>query len=147
MDLRDAVQRWLAHEGYEAEKSQTEKDTAFELAVTNAGGPGGRVYVFGPEKQPGVLVIGARCPLRTSQNYRYMRLTEDQKERMRDRIRNYCDDIRAVCRFSEDFGRHITGVYTVLDKEENHNQRDFLEALEKTAEMGDLVSGYMLKAL
>lgn len=145
--MRDAAQRWLAHEGYETEKSQTEKGTAFELAVTNAGGPGGRVIVFCPKKQPDVLVIGARCPLGTAQNYRYMQLTEAQKEKMRDRIRNFCDDIRAVCRFSEDFGRHVTGVYTVLDKKEQHNQRDFLEALQNTAEMGDRVALYMRKAL
>lgn len=145
--MRDAVQRWLAHEGYETEKSQTEKGAAFELAVTNAGGPGGRMIVFGPEKQPGVLVIGARCPLRTNQNYRYMQLTEAQKEKMRERIRGFCDDIRAVCRFTEDFGRHVTGVYTVLDKKEQHNQQSFLEALQETAEMGDRVSLYMRKAL
>ena len=145
--MRDAVERWLTHEGYETEKSKTESDAAFELAVTNAGGPGGRMIVFGPKKQPGVLVIGARCPLGTSQNYRYVKLTEAQKERMRDRIRNFCDDIRAVCRFSEDFGRHITGVYTVLDKKEQHNQQYFLEALQNTAEMGDRVSLYMRKAL
>lgn len=145
--MRDAVQRWLTHERYEFEKSKTEQGAAFEFSVTNAGGPGGRMTVFGPEKQPDTLVIGARCPLRTAQNYRYMQLSGPQKEKMRDRIRNFCDDIRAVCRFSEDYGRHVTGVYTVLDRKEQHNQQDFLAALERTAEMGDRVALYMRKAL
>ena len=147
MMLQDSVARWLTHEGYEFEKSATEKDASFEVSVTNAGGPGGRMIVFSPKKQPDVLVIGARCPFRTSQNYRYMRLTDSQKGKMKVRIRNFCDDIEAVCRFTEDYGRHITGVYTVLDKKEQHNQQAFLAALEKTAEMGDKVSLFQRKAL
>lgn len=147
MDAQDAVQRWLTHEGYEFVKSAAEKDAAFEFAVTNAGGPGGRVLVFGPKKQPDVLVIGARCPLRTGQNYRFKSLTDAQKEKVKDRIRDYCDDIRAVCRFSDDYGTHVTGVYTVLDKKEQHNQQEFLAALQRTAEMGDKVSLFQRKAL
>lgn len=147
VDIRDAVQRWLSHEGYEFEKSSTEKDTAFEFAITNSGGPGGRMIVFGPKKQPDVLVIGARCPFRTAQNYRYKNFTKEQQDKVKDRIRNYCDELQAVCRFADDYGRHVTGVYTVLDKKEQHNQQSFLAALEKTAEMGDNVSLFQRKAL
>ena len=142
--LRDSVERWLVHESYRFYQTENEEND-FTLTVKHAGSFGNRIEVFSPRQQNVVLVVGSLVPLKNSQNARYQRLNHAQRASFAKRVDDYCHSIRAISRTRMEDGKPVFGVYVVLDDEERFNQNDFSEAMIRVAEMGDMVSRFLVK--
>ena len=144
-NLRESVERWLIHENYSFKNAQTEEDS-FRISIKHVGSFGNNLEIFEPKKQPNVLVIGSKCPLKNNQNARYLKLTDKEKENFEKKIADYCYSIQAIHRFLDENGKKIVGVYAVLDKKDQLNQVDFGETIQKVIEMSDKTSQYLMKA-
>lgn len=142
MSLRDDVERWLVHEGY-SYRSAAGDDETFKLVIKHVGGFGSRAEIFEPKKQPGVLVIGTMTPLNNSQNARYLGLGQERQKEFDGRIAEYCRSIRAVHRMQTENGRKMIGTYIVLEDQINHTT--FSDSLQQAAQMGDMVTRYLIK--
>jgi len=142
---RDDVERWLVQGSHRFASAGTGEDS-FRFIIRQADSLAGRIEIFEPKSQPGVLVIGAMCPLKNSQNARYLGLSGKERRNLEKRIADYCRSIRAVHRLHEEDGRMTVGVYVVLDKEEQINQAGFAEAVRTAAGLGDRASRYLLRA-
>ncbi len=142
--LMDSVERWLVHENYSFKNAKTDEDS-FRVLIRHIGSFGNRLEIFEPKTQPGVLVLGAKCPLKNNQNARYLKLTDSEKENFEEKVADYCQSIQAICKFSDEDGKKLVGVYAVLDKKEQLNQGDFGDAIKRVAEMSDKTAHYLMK--
>jgi len=142
---RDDVERWLIQGSHRFASAGTDEDS-FRFLIRQEDSLASRIEIFEPKSQPGVLVIGAMCPLKNSQNARYLRLSGAERRNLERRIADYCRSIRAVHRLHEEDGRRTVGVYVVLDRKEQINQAGFAEAVRTAAGLGDMASRYLLRA-
>ncbi|HSG74069.1 MAG TPA: hypothetical protein VLA01_02620, partial [Nitrosopumilaceae archaeon] len=62
------------------------------------------------------------------------------------KVADFCYNIKAVHRMSEENGKKVVGVFVVLDKDEQFNQNSFLESLQNVIEMSDKTSQFLIKA-
>ena len=143
-NLRDAVERWLTHENYKF-KSTTTREDSFRITVSHVGSFGDAMEIFEPKSQPDVLVLGAKCSLRNSQNARFLKFSDQQKTGFEGRVAEYCKTIGAVHRFSDENGKKTVGVYAVLDRKEHLNQGDFVQTIQKVSEMSEKMARYLMK--
>lgn len=148
MQTQNNVERWLVHEGLRLKYLKEDPDTVFKVVIS---GPADAsdidTEVFEPAKQPGVIVIGRKCPFGTGQNVRFLNMNEAEQGRIKERIDNYCNDIGTVHRFFIDDGRAIVGVYVVLDTKDKQNQSDFSNSLRTVITTADQVKNYLRRSI
>ncbi len=144
--MQNAVERWLTHGSYKFR--QISMDGAlFCSVIRHLGGFGNPVHIFEPKDQPGVLIIGSKVPLKNMQNFRYLKYTEHEQEKFRDKIKYFSQSMRAVHKIHTEDGKMIIGAYVVLDKKDQTNGDSFLAAVNDAAEMGDKVSQFLIKSI
>lgn len=144
--IQNSVERWLVHESLRFRYAKSDTDT-FRAVITSPGGPDDGTEVFEPKNQPGVIVIGRKCPLNAGQNARFLAMTGQEQSKVRSRISEYCDSIGAVHRFLEENGLNMVGVYTVIDATERQNQSDFSESLGDTARMAGRLKDHLRRTV
>lgn len=142
--IQNSVERWLVHEGLKFKYQKPDGDHAFKVVIS---GPADvrdvDTEVFEPAKQLGVIVIGRRCPFGTSQNQRYLNMSESEQKKVQERIAEYCNYIGVVHRFLIESGRSMVCVYIVIDSKDKQNQSDFSESLQSITKISDTVKEYM----
>jgi hypothetical protein len=142
--LRDNVERWLIHENYSFKETPSKEDN-FKMSIKHVGSFGNMLEIFEPKKQPNVIVIGAKSPLKNNQNARYLKLNKEEQKRFEKKVADFCYSIQAIHKFVNEDGKRMVGVYAVLDKEEQLTQGFFLETLQKVIEMSDKTTQYLMK--
>lgn len=131
------VERWLVHEGLRFKYSNTTSEEVFKLVIKNPDGRDDDTEIFEPQKQPGVIVVGKKCPYTWNQNSRFLNMTQTEQDTAEARIVEYCQYLGVVHRFLTENGLRMVGVYAVLDTENRQNQDNFSDALGAVAEAKD----------
>ena len=144
--MQNAVERWLTHGSYKFKQVQMD-GSFFCSVIRHLGGFGNPVHVFEPVDQPGVIIVGSKVPLKSMQNFRYLKFNEYEQKKIQDKIANFCNSIRAVHKIHTEDGKVLIGAYIVLDKKDQINGDSFLGAVKDAAEMGDKVSQFLAKAI
>ena len=147
-NIQNNIERWLVHEGLKFKYQKHDTSATFKVVIS--GPPDVQdidTEVFEPASQQGVIVVGKKCLFSTARNQRFLTLTKSEQQRVQDRISEYCNSIGAVHRFLIDNGRHMVGVYVVIDSQEMQNQSYFSESLKKVATMSDGVKEYMRRTI
>ena len=142
--LRNDVERWLIHENHKF-KNNPREDANFCILVKNLGSFQIPIEIFEPKKQPGVLVIGGKVYFQNRQTARYLKLTDSEREKFHNSIKDYCDSIFAIHKIFKEEGKVIIGVYVVLDKIERFTQQMVLDALAKTTDLSEKTAQFILK--
>lgn len=145
VNLRDNVERWLIHENYKFNEEKSDENS-FQMSIKHVGSFGNIVEIFQPKTQPNVLVLGSKIPLKNNQNARYLKLSDVEREKFEKKVADFCYNIKAIHRMSEENGKKVVGVFVVLDKEEQFNQHNFLEGLQNVIEMSDKTAQFLIKA-
>jgi hypothetical protein len=142
--MRDNVERWLIHEGlsFEAIKNP---ENSFQILVKHAGQYGIPAEIFEPKSQSGILVIGAKVIMKNNQIARYLGFSNEEKERFKQRVSDYCNSIHAISKIITEDGKQKIGVFVVLDDKENINQQTVFDALDRVSEMHEKTSRFLLK--
>ena len=70
--MQNAVERWLTHGSYKFKQVQMD-GSFFCSVIRHLGGFGNPVHVFEPVDQPGVIIVGSKVPLKSMQNFRYLK--------------------------------------------------------------------------
>ncbi|MEE8181363.1 MAG: DUF2299 family protein, partial [Nitrosopumilaceae archaeon] len=113
--LRDNVERWLIHENYSF-KNLKDENNHFTIRVNDVGSFIIPIEILEPKKQPGVLVLGAKVYLKNRQTGRYLKLTDSERQKFQNSVKEYCDSIRAIHKIFKEDGKVVVGIYLVLDK-------------------------------
>ena len=142
--LRDNVERWLIHENYDFKQGKSE-DTTFKIIINNSDGVGHNTEVFEPKNQEDVLVIGIKIEMKTKQLIRFRELNEEEQEKFKKKVDDFCYSIKAVGKFLDEDGKKKVGVYIILDKQEQLNQPSFFKALEEITEMSEKTNRFLIK--
>ena len=136
VNLRDNVERWLIHENYPFKEIKS-KDNTFKILIKNGDGLGNDIEVFEPEQQQNILVIGVKVSFHHKLIRRFLELNENEQEKIKSKIADYCYSIKAVYKFLDEDGKKKAGVYIVLDKPEQLNQPFFLKTLQEITEISE----------
>ncbi len=142
--MRDNVERWIIHEGLSFEEVKN-PENIFQILVKHAGQSGIPVDVFEPKGQPGILVVGAKVVMKNNQIARYLGFSEEEKERFKKKVSDFCYSIQAINKIITEDGKTKLGVYVVLDDRENINQQTMLGAIDSVSEKYDKTSRFLLK--
>ena len=142
--LRDSVERWLIHENYKFSINKKE-DSSFCMVLKNVGSYGTPVEIFEPEKQLGVLVIGGKTFFKNNQTLRYNKLTDSEREKFHNSVKDYCDSIFAIHKIFKEDGKVVIEVFVVLDKVERFTQELVMDTINKVIEMSEKVNRFVLK--
>ena len=142
--LRDSVERWLIHENYRFKNVKTE-DNTFCIRVKDVGSFGIPIEIFEPKKQLGVLVIGAKVFFKNRQTARYNNLTDSEREKFHNSVKDYCDSIQAIHKIFKEDGKVVIGVYLVLDKVDHFTQDLVFNSIGTIIEMGEKTSQFVFK--
>ena len=126
--LRDSVERWLIHENYSFKKTES-NDSSFKFLINNGDGLGNNIEIFEPSQQENVLVVGVKVEFKTKLIRRFLELNENEQEKIKSKIADFCYSIKAVNKFLDEDGKKKVGVYIILDKQEQLNQPFFMETL------------------
>ena len=127
--MQNAVERWLTHGSYKFKQVQMD-GSFFCSVIRHLGGFGNPVHVFEPVDQPGVIIVGSKVPLKSMQNFRYLKFNEYEQKKIQDKIANFCNSIRAVHKIHTEDGKVLIGAYIVLDKKDQINGDSFLGAVK-----------------
>ncbi len=136
MNLRDNVERWLIHENYRFKEVKSDENS-FCLRIKDVGSFGIPIEIFEPKKQPGILVLGGKVFFRNPQTARYLKLTEDEQEKFKNSVKNFCDSIQAIHKVFKEDGKVVIGIYMVLDKVERFTQEMVLDSLTRVIEKSE----------
>ena len=142
--LRDNVERWLIHENYRFKNLKSDENT-FCLRVKDVGSFEIPIEIFEPKKQLGVLVIGAKVFFKNRQTARYNNLTEPEREKFHNSVKDYCDSIQAIHKIFKEDGKVVIAVYVVLDKVDRFTQDMVLNSIGNVIEMGEKTSQFVFK--
>ena len=142
--LRDNVERWLIHENYSF-KNVKDENNIFTIRVNNVGSFRIPIEILEPKKQSGVLVLGGKVYLKNRQTGRYLKLTDAERQKFKNSVKEYCDSIRAIHKIFKEDGKVVVGIYLVLDKVENFNQQIVLDALDQVTEMSEKTNQFIMK--
>lgn len=142
--LQDSVERWLFHENYSFKESKTDED-AFRFTIKGLGAYKIPIEVFEPRKQTGVLVLGGKIFLQNRQTARFLKLNEQEQEKFKNSIKDFCDSIKAVHRVFREDGKVVVGVYVVLDKIEQFTQQIVLDAINQVSDMSEKTNRFIMK--
>ena len=145
VNLRDNVERWLIHENYPFKEIKS-KDNTFKILIKNGDGLGNDIEVFEPEQQQNILVIGVKVSFHHKLIRRFLELNENEQEKIKTKIADYCYSIKAVYKFLDEDGKKKAGVYIVLDKPEQLNQPFFLKTLQEITEISEKTNRFLIKA-
>ena len=143
--LHDSVERWLIHENYPMNKTQSDVDT-FKFIIKNGDGLGNNIEIFEPKQQEGILIVGVKVELKTKLITRFLELNETEQEKLKTKIADFCYSIKAVHKFLDEDGKKKVGVYIILDKQEQLNQPFFMETLQNLTEMSEKTNRFLIKA-
>ncbi len=142
--MRDNIERWLTHEGLSFEEIKN-PENSFQILVKHAGKYGIPADIFEPKAQSGILVIGAKVIMKNNQIARYLGFNEDEKERFKEKVNNYCNSIQAINKIITEDGKQKVGVYVVLDDKENINQQTVFDAMDRVSELHEKTSRFLMK--
>ena len=142
--LHDSVERWLIHENYPMNKTQSDADT-FKFIIKNGDGLGNNIEIFEPKQQEGILIVGVKVELKTKLITRFLELNETEQEKLKTKIADFCYSIKAVHKFLDEDGKKKAGVYIVLDKPEQLNQAFFMKTLENIVTMSEQTNHFLIK--
>ena len=142
--LHDSVERWLIHENYPMNKTQSDVDT-FKFIIKNGDGLGNNIEIFEPKQQEGILIVGVKVELKTKLITRFLELNETEQEKLKTKIADFCYSIKAVHKFLDDDGKKKAGGYIVLDKPEQLNQAFFMKTLEDIIAMSEQTNRFLIK--
>ena len=145
VNLRDSVERWLIHENYPFKEIKS-KDNTFKILIKNGDGLGNDIEVFEPEQQQNILVIGVKVSFHHKLIRRFLELNENEQEKIKTKIADYCYSIKAVYKFLDEDGKKKAGVYIVLDKPAQLNQPFFLKTLQEITEISEKTNRFLIKA-
>ena len=145
VNLRDSVERWLIHENYPFKEIKS-KDNTFKILIKNGDGLGNDIEVFEPEQQQNILVIGVKVSFHHKLIRRFLELNENEQEKIKTKIADYCYSIKAVYKFLDEDGKKKAGVYIILDKPEQLNQPFFLKTLQEITEISEKTNRFLIKA-
>ena len=145
VNLRDSVERWLIHENYPFKEIKS-KDNTFKILIKNGDGLGNDIEVVEPEQQQNILVIGVKVSFHHKLIRRFLELNENEQEKIKTKIADYCYSIKAVYKFLDEDGKKKAGVYIVLDKPEQLNQPFFLKTLQEITEISEKTNRFLIKA-
>ena len=145
LGLRDGVERWLTHENYSFNLSNSD-DTSFKILIKNGDGLGNNIEVFEPKGQESILVIGVKVSFHHKLIRRFLELNETEQETIKTKIADFCYSIKAVHKFLDENGKKMVGVYIVLDKPEQLNQPFFIKTLQEIIEMSEKTNRFLIKA-
>ena len=143
--LRVSVQRWLIHENYSFKKTES-YDSSFKFLINNGDGLGNNIEIFEPSQQENVLVVGVKVEFKTKLIRRFLELNENEQEKIKSKIADFCYSIKAVNKFLDEDGKKKVGVYIILDKQEQLNQPFFMETLQNLTEMSEKTNRFLIKA-
>ena len=142
--LHDSVERWLIHENYPMNKTQSDVDT-FKFIIKNGDGLGNNIEIFEPKQQENILVVGIKVEFKTKLIRRFLELNENEQEKIKSKIADFCYSIKAVNKFLDEDGKKKVGVYIILDKQEQLNQPFFMETLQNLTEMSEKTNRFLIK--
>ena len=142
--MHNNIERWLIHENYKFSETKNEEDN-FHIIVKHVGAFGTPIDIFQPKKQPNVIVIGGKSPLKNNQNARYLQMNETERGNFEKKVGIFCNTIRAIHKILEENGKKIIGVYIVLDDESKFNQQDFVNTIQQVVEMSEKTTQFLLK--
>ena len=142
--LHESVERWLIHENYPKNKTQSDVDT-FKFIIKNGDGLGNNIEIFEPKQQEGILIVGVKVELKTKLITRFLELNETEQEKLKTKIADFCYSIKAVHKFLDEDGKKKAGVYIVLDKPEQLNQAFFMKTLENIVTMSEQTNRFLIK--
>ena len=142
--LRDNVERWLIHENYSF-KNVKDENNNFTIRINDVGSFRIPIEILEPKKQSGVLVLGGKVYLKNRQTGRYLKLTDSERQKFENSVKEYCDSIRAIHKIFKEDGKVVVGIYLVLDKVENFNQQIVLDALDQVTEMSEKTNQFIMK--
>ena len=142
--MRDDIERWLTHEGLSFEEIKN-PENSFQILVKHAGKYGIPAEIFEPKAQSGILVIGAKVIMKNNQIARYLGFNEDEKERFKEKVNDYCNSIQAINKIITEDGKQKVGVYVVLDDKENINQQTVFDAMDRVSELHEKTSRFLMK--
>jgi hypothetical protein len=142
--MRDNVERWLIHESmsFEGVKST---ENSFQVLVKHAGPFGIPIDIFEPKAQLGILVIGAKIPLKNNQIIRYRGFNEEEKTKFANKVLDFCNSIEAISKVITEDGKQKVAVFVVLDDKENINQQTMFDAIDNVSEKHEKTSRFLLK--
>ena len=142
--LKDNVERWLTHENYSFKKTES-NDSSFKFLINNGDGLGNNIEIFEPSQQENVLVVGVKVEFKTKLIRRFLELNENEQEKIKSKIADFCYSIKAVNKFLDEDGKKKAGVYIVLDKPEQLNQAFFMKTLEDIIAMSEQTNRFLIK--
>ena len=143
--LKDNVERWLTHENYSFKKIES-SESNFKFLINNGDGLGNNIEIFEPSQQEGILVVGVKVEFKTKLIRRFLELNENEQEKIKSKIADFCYSIKAVNKFLDEDGKKKVGVYIILDKQEQLNQPFFMETLQNLTEMSEKTNRFLIKA-
>ena len=143
--LRDNVERWLIHENYSFKKIDNDESN-FRFIINNGDGLGNNIEIFEPRQQENILVVGVKVEFKTKLIRRFLELNENEQEKIKSKIADFCYSIKAIHKFLDEDGKKKVGVYIVLDKQEQLNQPFFMETLQNVIEMSEKTNRFLIKA-
>ena len=142
--MRDNIERWLIHEGLSFEEIKN-PENSFQILVKHAGQYGIPVEIFEPKAQSGVIVLGAKAIMKNNQIARYLGFNEEEKERFKERVSDFCNSIHAISKIITEDGKQKIGVFVVLDDKENINQQTIFDAIDRVSEMHEKTARFLMK--
>ena len=142
--MRDNVERWLIHEGLSFEEIKN-PENSFQILVKHAGQYGIPAEIFEPKAQSGILVIGAKVIMKNNQIARYLGFSNEEKERFKERVSDYCNSIHAISKIITEDGKQKIEVFVVLDDKENINQQTVFDAMDRVSEMHEKTARFLMK--
>ena len=142
--LRDNVERWLIHENYAFEEIKNH-DNNFKMLIKDSSTFSIPIQVFEPKKQPGILVFGAKFPLKNKQMARFLQLNEVEQSKFKNSVQEFCNSIQAINRMSNENGKLIIDVYLVLDNIEVYTQQILVDSIHKVTEMSEKTMHFIFK--
>ncbi len=142
--MRDNVERWLIHEGLSFEEIKN-PENSFQILVKHAGQYGIPAEIFEPKAQSGILVIGAKVIMKNNQIARYLGFSNEEKEKFKERVSDYCNSIHAINKIITEDGKQKIGVFVVLDDKENINQQTVFDAMDRVSEMHEKTARFLIK--
>jgi len=142
--MRDNVERWLIHEGHSFEEIKN-PENSFQILIKHAGQYGIPAEIFEPKAQSGILVIGAKVIMKNNQIARYLGFSNEEKEKFKERVSDYCNSIHAISKIITEDGKQKIGVFVVLDDKENINQQTVFDAMDRVSEMHEKTARFLMK--
>ncbi len=142
--MRDNVERWLIHEGLSFEEIKN-TENSFQILVKHAGQYGIPAEIFEPKSQSGILVIGTKVVMKNNQIVRYLGFSNEEKEKFKERVSDYCNSIHAINKIITEDGKQKIGVFVVLDDKENINQQTVFDAMDRVSEMHEKTARFLMK--